>query len=248
MMKAKGLPGMFRGEAMNTAVYILNRSPTRSLNGKTPYEAWHGERPAVSFFRIFGCIAHVKNMKPHLKKLEDWSTPMIFVGYETGCKAYRVYNPVDGRVGVTRDVVFDEGAQWDWGVEAEGAGNGGKEEFVIQYPEHIEQVVGGEPAGRITAVANSPLAPTTPSVLKTPGAPHSAPAVLSRLTMPSEATISSTPVELVSPPSNFDELLDAEHNDDAPARFRKLDHVLGPESPPGPIPRVLDDGGYCSHQ
>jgi hypothetical protein len=35
MMKAKGLPGMFWGEAMNTAVYILNRSPTRSLDGKT---------------------------------------------------------------------------------------------------------------------------------------------------------------------------------------------------------------------
>jgi hypothetical protein len=197
----------------------------------------------VSFFRIFGCIAHVKNTKPHLKKLEDRSTPMIFVGYEAGSKAYRVYNPVDGRVGVTRDVVFDEGTQWDWGVEAEEAGNGGEEEFVIQYLEHIEQVVGGEPARRSPAATNFPPAPTTPSMLKTPGAPQSAPAVLSRLTTPRATTISSTPVELVSPPSNFDELLDAEHDDDAPARFRKLDHVLGPESPPDPIPRVLDGGG-----
>jgi hypothetical protein len=197
MMKVKGLPGMFWGKAMNTAVFILNRSPTRSLDGKTPYEAWQGERPAVSFFRTFGCIAHVKNRKPHLKKLEDRSTSMIFVAYEAGSKAYRVYNPVDGRVGVTRDVVFDEGAQWDWGVEAEGARNGGEEEFVVQYPEHIEQVVGGEPVGWSPAAANSPPAPMTPSVLKTPGAPQSALAVLSRLTTPSAATISSTSVELV---------------------------------------------------
>jgi hypothetical protein len=59
----------------------------------------------VSFFRTFGCIAHVKNTKPHLKKLEKRSSPMIFVGYEVGSKAYRMYNPVDGRVHVTRDAV-----------------------------------------------------------------------------------------------------------------------------------------------
>jgi hypothetical protein len=31
-----------------TAVYILNRSPTKALNGMTPYEAWHGRKPAFS--------------------------------------------------------------------------------------------------------------------------------------------------------------------------------------------------------
>ncbi|WVZ65497.1 hypothetical protein U9M48_014849 [Paspalum notatum var. saurae] len=94
MLLAKGLPGMFWGEAVTTAVFILNRSPTHSLDGKTPFEAWHGERPAVSFFRTFGCIAHVKNCRPQLKKLEARSTPMIFVGYEVGSKAYRMYNPM----------------------------------------------------------------------------------------------------------------------------------------------------------
>ena len=112
-MKAKALPAMFWGESVNTVVYILNRSPTRSLDGKTPYEAWHGERPAVSFLCTFDCIAHVRNTKPHLKKLEDRSTLMIFIGYEAGSKAYKVYNPMDGRIRVTRDVVFDEDAQWD---------------------------------------------------------------------------------------------------------------------------------------
>jgi hypothetical protein len=53
----------------------------------------------------------VKNTRPHLKKLEDQSTPMIFVGYEVGSKAYRVYNPVDGCVGVMRDAMFGEDAQ-----------------------------------------------------------------------------------------------------------------------------------------
>ncbi|KAF0899185.1 hypothetical protein E2562_015550 [Oryza meyeriana var. granulata] len=35
---------------------------------------------------------------------------MVFVGYETGSKAYRVYDPETRRVHVTRDVVFDDGA------------------------------------------------------------------------------------------------------------------------------------------
>jgi hypothetical protein len=31
MLKAKGLPGWFWGEAVNTAVYILNRCPTKTV-------------------------------------------------------------------------------------------------------------------------------------------------------------------------------------------------------------------------
>jgi hypothetical protein len=47
-----------------------------------------------------------------LKKLDDRSIKTIFVGYELGSKAFRCYNPVDKRVIITHDVVFDEAAQW----------------------------------------------------------------------------------------------------------------------------------------
>jgi hypothetical protein len=36
---------------------------------------------------------------------------MIFVGYESDCKAYRVYDPITKHVHVTCDIVFDEQAQ-----------------------------------------------------------------------------------------------------------------------------------------
>ena len=39
LLMTVGMLGRFWGEAVMTAVYLLNRSPTRSLNGKTPYEA-----------------------------------------------------------------------------------------------------------------------------------------------------------------------------------------------------------------
>ena len=60
MLKAMHVPGRFWGEAVLTAVFILNRSPTRSVEGMTPHEAWYGAKPPVHFFRTFGCVAHVK--------------------------------------------------------------------------------------------------------------------------------------------------------------------------------------------
>jgi transposase InsO family protein len=56
MLKAKKLPSYFWGEDVTTTVHVLNRAPTRALNGMTPYEAWYGERPPVHYFRTFGYI------------------------------------------------------------------------------------------------------------------------------------------------------------------------------------------------
>jgi hypothetical protein len=62
---------------------------------------------------MFGCIVHMKNTKPHLKKLEVRNSKMVFVSYEAGSKVYRAYDPRTGKVHVNRDAVFDELAQWD---------------------------------------------------------------------------------------------------------------------------------------
>ena len=67
----------------------------------------------MSFLRTFGCIGHVRKTKPNLTKLEDRSTPMVFLGYAEGTKAYRLYDPRGDKVLVPRDVVFDEKAAWD---------------------------------------------------------------------------------------------------------------------------------------
>jgi hypothetical protein len=92
-------------------VYVLNRCPTKSVDGIPPFEAWHGRKPTVHHLRMFRCIVYVRNMTLHLKKLEDHGRKMIFIGYESGSKAYRAYDPITKRVHVTCDVVFDEQAQ-----------------------------------------------------------------------------------------------------------------------------------------
>ena len=113
MMKAKGMPTSFWGEAVTMAVFILNRAPTKVLKGKTLFEAWHGCKLSVSFLWTFGCIGHVRKTKSVLTKLEDRSTPMVLLGYKEGTKAYRLYDPCGDKVLVPRNVMFDEEAAWD---------------------------------------------------------------------------------------------------------------------------------------
>ena len=91
----------FWTEAVKTAVYILNRSPTKSVIEATPYEKWRGRTPNVEHFRVFGSLAYARNTTPNLTKLQDRSVPRIFVGYEVGSKAYRLYDPKAKRLHIS---------------------------------------------------------------------------------------------------------------------------------------------------
>ena len=57
-------------EAVNTLVYLRNRSPTSRFKGETPYERWYGVKPKVDHLRVFGSkvYAHIPDEKR--KKLD----------------------------------------------------------------------------------------------------------------------------------------------------------------------------------
>lgn len=93
MLKGKGLPNTFWAEAVNTVVFILNRSPTKAVQNKTPYEAWYKEKPQVHFLRIFGCIAYALVPSEQREKLDEKGEKYIFIGYSDESKGYRLYNP-----------------------------------------------------------------------------------------------------------------------------------------------------------
>ena len=58
MMSYSSLPQIFWGYALQTAIYILNVVPSKSVP-KTPLELWNGQKPVLHHFRIWGCPAHV---------------------------------------------------------------------------------------------------------------------------------------------------------------------------------------------
>lgn len=131
-LKEKDMPSTFWGEAVRHSVYILNRLPTRVLKGETPYEAWKGEKPNLGFIRTFGCLAHMKVPKENIQKLDDRSVKMVYLGTEPGSKAHRLYDPVTGRLNVSRDVIFEEKKGWNWGVvKADGTSSDKNSPLVI---------------------------------------------------------------------------------------------------------------------
>jgi hypothetical protein len=57
-----------------------------------------GKKPRVDYVRTFGCTTHVKLVGPGITKLSDRSRASMFVGYEEGVKAYRVFDMVAKRL------------------------------------------------------------------------------------------------------------------------------------------------------
>lgn len=51
------------------------------------------------------------------KKLDDRSIQVINLGKESGTKGYRLYDPNNNQLYVSKDVVFDETKCWNWDVE-----------------------------------------------------------------------------------------------------------------------------------
>lgn len=104
LYKAK-LPKALWAEAMNTAVYVMNR--TLGTNEKqTPYEKWTGVKPDVSNLHIFG--QKVVALKPsHMRaKFDSKGDELIFVGYDDRSNTYRLYNPEFSNIEIRCDVSF----------------------------------------------------------------------------------------------------------------------------------------------
>lgn len=106
LLLQSSLPSSFWGEAINTANYIRNRCPSRSLGGRTAYEKWIGETPDVSNFREFGSEVFTLVREPTKGKLDSRSKKGILVGYSNESKAYRIWLPDEKRIDIARDVKF----------------------------------------------------------------------------------------------------------------------------------------------
>ena len=108
MLSDAKLPHKFWAEALATAVYLRNRSPTKPVTGMTPFEAWTGKKPNVKHLRIFGCTAYAHIPKDERQKLDSKSRKCILLGYGTETKGYRLYDEKCGKVLYSRDVLFNE--------------------------------------------------------------------------------------------------------------------------------------------
>lgn len=136
LLLQSGLPRFLWGEAVNTANYLRNRCPSKSLNGKTPYEMWKDQAPDVSQLCEFGCRVLVLNRGVSSGKFDDKCNAGHFVGYYDQIKGYRIWIPDGTKIISSRDVKFFENEEHQLGSLED------------VFPENVEDLVEENPCNR----------------------------------------------------------------------------------------------------
>lgn len=119
---------------MATAIYLLNRAPTKVVDGMTPYEAWHGQKPAVQHLRTFGYVAS----RSSRTMPSQWSSSATNRVPRRGASTIRC-----------RDAIFNEQASWSWQDEGED---------MRQGSEIIVDLMEDEPDAALMTPATPPAA------------------------------------------------------------------------------------------
>lgn len=139
MIHSKNLSLKYWAEAVNTAVYVLNRTGRSPVKGKTPYELWFKRKPKINHLRCFGSEVYIHVPKEKRRKWDSKAERGIFVGYCDDTKGYRVWFPDEQKIGISRDVVFRED---DTQVEIESSPNKKPNgNFAILPPENVSRPV-----------------------------------------------------------------------------------------------------------
>ncbi|KAF7802908.1 Retrovirus-related Pol polyprotein from transposon TNT 1-94 [Senna tora] len=107
MLAYTSLPLSFWEDAFASAAYLINRLPSKSSSGQSPFSTLFHQVPDYHFLRVFGC-AYYPLLRPFNKhKLEYRTQRCTFIGYSLSHKGYKCLAPC-GRVYISRDVKFDE--------------------------------------------------------------------------------------------------------------------------------------------
>ena len=96
----------------------MEQCPTKKLKNKVPEEDWSGSKPSVKQLKVFSsiCYKHIPDAKR--SKLDDKSEKMILLGYHsTG--AYKLYDPTNKKVHISRHVIVDENEVWKLETDTE---------------------------------------------------------------------------------------------------------------------------------
>ena len=79
--------------------YLVNRSPSSSLEDITPYEKHTNEQPDLSHLRVPGCrVWHHLNKEKRESKLSERAEECRLIGYSNSTRIYRLFSVKSRRV------------------------------------------------------------------------------------------------------------------------------------------------------
>ncbi|GKG15994.1 gag-pol polyprotein, partial [Tanacetum coccineum] len=93
MLATTSLGKSFWTKAVNTACYVINRSPSTAVKLKTPMEIWTGKLINYSDLNIFESPVYMMYNTQETTKLDLKSRKCLFLGYADGVKGYRLWDP-----------------------------------------------------------------------------------------------------------------------------------------------------------
>jgi Integrase core domain len=108
LLFSMNVPKYLWGEAAQTTTYLINRISLRTVDFSTPFEMLTGTTSFKVPPKKFGCVCFVHNTSPGLSKFDAQSHKCVFVGYSSGKKGYKCYDPVKKRMFESLVVTFKE--------------------------------------------------------------------------------------------------------------------------------------------
>lgn len=103
-----GLPKMFWTKAINKATYLINRSPTTSIDFKLPEEVWSGKQVNLYHLEVFDCMSYLHINAADRSKLDPKSKKCYFLGYGSVEIGYRFWDDQNKKIVKSKDVIFNE--------------------------------------------------------------------------------------------------------------------------------------------
>ncbi|GJT14188.1 putative RNA-directed DNA polymerase [Tanacetum coccineum] len=102
------VPQRFWHYAFDTAVYLINRMPSRTSTNKSPFEHIFKRSPDYSFLRVFGCLCFPYLRPYNHHKIDFRSTSCVFLGYSPSYHGYRCLDISTEHLYIARHVRFNE--------------------------------------------------------------------------------------------------------------------------------------------
>jgi hypothetical protein len=103
-----GIPKAFWADAVNTAAYLINRSPCVPLDFKLPEEMWQGKEVSLKHLKVFGCSAYSLLKDGDRDKLDSKTKKCTFIGYGSDEMGYRLWDSENRKLIRSKNVTFNE--------------------------------------------------------------------------------------------------------------------------------------------